>query len=418
MNKRMKIFVFMLPLLAVAAEFSLVGTTQDGRLFYQPGESAVFVIRMTGLDADAAEKPAQWKWQIKRDNEPTLNGTETFDKDKPLVLNVTLDHPGFAHIQAVPLHANGNEWPIAAPQHIFNGGVGFQPEKCNSNPTPKDFDEYWKRQKQRLMEIPLEPQITEVPSSISGSICYAVAIPCAGPAPVTGYLVVPQNATQASLPAVAVFHGYGFSRHTPPKKVDFQNAITFNINAHGMKLDMSDAEYEQLKQKLQNYAFSQEENANPDTAYFNGMALRVMRALEFLKKHPYWNGKDLIVTGGSQGGLQSIWAASLDIQVSSCLILIPWCCDLGGIEHGRYSATWRIPYTPALDYFDPAIHARRIRASVEITRAAMGDTVCPPSGVAAFFNNLQCPARIHWVQGSDHGYVPPVHVQQTCDFQK
>ncbi len=32
----------------------------------------------------------------------------------------------------------------------------------------------------------------------------------------------------------------------------------------------------------------------------------------------------------------------------------------------------------------------------------------PPTGVAAFYNNLSCPKKIVWFQGSTHGYVPPV----------
>ena len=37
----------------------------------------------------------------------------------------------------------------------------------------------------------------------------------------------------------------------------------------------------------------------------------------------------------------------------------------------------------------------------------------PPTGVAAFYNNLSCPRKIVWYQGSTHGYVPPV--RETCE---
>ena len=44
---------------------------------------------------------------------------------------------------------------------------------------------------------------------------------------------------------------------------------------------------------------------------------------------------------------------------------------------------------------------------MNITRAGLGDYTCPPTGIVAFWNNLACPRRIVWVQGSTHGYVPP-----------
>ena len=40
-------------------------------------------------------------------------------------------------------------------------------------------------------------------------------------------------------------------------------------------------------------------------------ALRVMRSLQFVKSLPQWDGKNLQANGGSQGGLQTVWAAAL-----------------------------------------------------------------------------------------------------------
>jgi cephalosporin-C deacetylase-like acetyl esterase len=53
--------------------------------------------------------------------------------------------------------------------------------------------------------------------------------------------------------------------------------------------------------------------------------------------------------------------------------------------------------------------ARRIPKTcrVNVTWAGLGDYICPPSGVAAFYNNLVCPKQIKWVQGAPHGYYPP-----------
>ena len=108
-----------------------------------------------------------------------------------------------------------------------------------------------------------------------------------------------------------------------------------NINAHGMKLPAfgaDDGYYKalgwEIKSNGKSYAFDPEQNKDPEVAYFNGMVLRVMRALQYLKTLPEWNGKDLRARGGSQGGLQTIWAAGCGEGVTQADSGITWCCDM------------------------------------------------------------------------------------------
>ena len=62
------------------------------------------------------------------------------------------------------------------------------------------------------------------------------------------------------------------------------------MNAHGFKLNQPKEYYvnftNEIKSNGQIYAFDPKQNSNPETAYFNGMAMRVMRSLEFLKSLP------------------------------------------------------------------------------------------------------------------------------------
>ncbi len=131
-----------------------------------------------------------------------------------------------------------------------------------------------------------------------------------------------------------------------------------------------------------------------------------MRSLQFLKALPQWNGKELVVSGGSQGGLQTIWAAALDPDVSRADSSITWCCDFAGPTKGRLNG-WRPDYVPALNYYDSVFHAKRIKCPIVISRAGLGDYVCPPSGLAILYNNIpSAQKKINWVQGSTHGFVP------------
>ena len=118
------------------------------------------------------------------------------------------------------------------------------------------------------------------------------------------------------------------------------------------------------------------------------------------------NGKDLFRP--RQGGLQTIWAAGhKDVTLAESSIT--WCCDLGGERLGRNRGGWYIKWSDGLGYYDAVNVAKRIPTSCRtiIPRAGLGDYVCPPSGLAILWNNIKGPKKIIWVQGSQHGYVPP-----------
>ena len=295
----------------------------------------------------------------------------------------------------------------------YYAGTAVDPEALTDCGEPKDFDEFWTRQKKRLAAVPFREKVgLKKLKTVNGVDIYAVSIPCAGPRPVTGYLSIPANARAKSLPAVISFHGYGTSIHRAPTWGD-RSRLHFNINAHGQELGRDAAYYKRFFDGISSngysYAFDPEQNSNPETAFFNGMVLRVLRAMEYLKSRPEWNGKDLVAEGGSQGGLQTMWAAALDPDVTVARPGITWCCDLAGTQKKhRLSGGWRIKYVPALDYYDPVFMAKRIiNARVEITRAGLGDYTCPPSGLAISYNNIASPNKsIKWVQGRDHGFVP------------
>ena len=266
--------------------------------------------------------------------------------------------------------------------------------------------------KNRLAAVPVKYEMRKLPQSNAKVDVYAVKIDCAGPQSVTGYLTVPVGAKDKSLPITVHYAGYGYN----PQRDKAPNGgpvdrISLCINAHGYKLNGDRAYYQKFGETIRSngkdYAFDPIQNSDPEKAYFNGMALRVMRSLEFVKVLPQWNNKELVVQGGSQGGLQAIWAAGLDPDVTAARFGFPWCCDLGGEKNfRRISGDWRIEYVKALDYYDPINFAKRIKCPVDITRVGLGDYVCPPSGVTVFYNNLKVPTTIRYYQGSTHGYVP------------
>ena len=168
---------------------------------------------------------------------------------------------------------------------------------------PEDFDAFWAAQKARLAAVPMN--LFSRPSSrpIQRLECFDVQIPCVEP-PSRLRLLCPAGQGCPEKPA-----RYPVPCTEPasavPAGVDgiakSANCLAMDINAHGIPNGKPAQYYEDLKNgELKDYrAFGREDRGQ---CYFLGMFLRMLRALDFLTSQPEWDGKILIVRGGSQGG--------------------------------------------------------------------------------------------------------------------
>ena len=398
---------FLFALSAFSETVSLNWATDKEPVSYQPGEKMTFSVQLVEDGKPLAGKTL--KWLRTGDDGQSAKGEAVSAAAQPAVITSSTDKPGFVRIEVSVFNADGSPLKDDKGKALkFEGGAGVQPEKLESFAEPADFDAFWLRQKARLAAVPVKAELKEVPSKKPGFNVYDVKVACPGGRPVSGYLSVPAGAKEKSLGAQVSYHGYGVGG---ANQESWAGMIVFDINAHGIENGREPEYYKALQEgELKGYAFKSDENAKPETAYFNGMMLRVLRALEYVKTRPEWNGKVLVASGGSQGGLQAVTAAALDRDVTRCSAFKPWCCDLGGIKLGRLRG-WRPDWTEALGYYDTATMGKRITCEFYVT-AGLGDYVCPPSGVSALFNNVKGPKTIEYVQGATHGYTPPSPVKQ------
>jgi len=394
------------------------GVTDKPQAFYKVGEEITFTLWMD-FGGQEPDKGYYFDWTLTGDDGQSKNGRHNASDGK-LVIKTSLAKPGFVRLVAIGKGADGK--PLSKPtgkgdykRVFFDGGAGADVDKLQGAPEPEDFDAFWAEQRERLAAVPFEGKVTmtECPSKDPKVKVYAVTVPCAGPRPVTGYMTIPSDAKPKSLKAYCNYFGYGHHYQAAPSGGP-KDRIQFSVNAFGYELGKDkayqDAFFASTREDGCSYGFSPKRNQNRETTYFFGMTLRIMRSLQFVMSLPEWDGKNLIVSGGSQGGLQTVWAAGLEPKVTEAYPGIPWCCDMQGKEtFGRIHGGWRIVGTPALAYYDPINIAKRIprTCKVNITRAGLGDYCCPPSGVAILYNNIKAPKEIHWVQGSTHGFVPP-----------
>ena len=397
------------------AQIHIIGRTAKPALSYQPGEEIVFTFKLVTGNI----KPGKWSfiYERKGDDGKTFSGKAS--ALEPLVIKTSLDCPGFVSVNVTLVNGHGKNISRINPRYAkmmpigFYAGAAVLPETLEDCGEPEDFDAYWSREKKRLAQVPFKDKVKKVlEKELADGSIYAVAIPAPGKNPATGYMTLPLNAEKRSLPIKITFNGYGLYRQLPPENIA-PDCIFFNLNAHGHELGKDDAYYEEFFKSVctgnSSYAYDPELNKNPDTCYFHDMVMRILRALEYLKTLPEWDGRNITAAGSSQGGLQTMWAAALDQDVTVAEPAVTWCCDMAGrIKAERTPGLYPIPYQRALEYYDPVFMAKRItKAEVTITRGGLGDYICPPSGVAISYKNLATPLKtIHWHQGSDHGFVP------------
>ncbi|WP_334319124.1 acetylxylan esterase [Termitidicoccus mucosus] len=385
----------------VFAEETLPGisvTTDRPDALYHVGETVRFRIQIR-QPAPRPEGIPKIHWRISRDGaSPEKSGIACLDGDF-LELSATSDTPGFVRCDAMvtffadtPAEKNKTSMASAA--------AGFDPAKITpSMSVPDDFDAFWNEKKAALLKIPVKASLTPVTIDGASDIeAFDVQVPCVG-APVSGYFVRPAVASPRGLPAILIVHGAGVRSSDLDSAVKWarRGLLALNINAHGLPNGRPDSFYaDKARDELANYRTRGCQDR--ESMYFLGMFLRVLRALDFLAMQPEWDGRRLLVVGGSQGGAQAVVAAGLDKRVSFISAAVPALADCTGVLAGK-PKSW--PYfiaseeidTPemqstiqAVRYYDIMNFATRAKAKAVFSVGFIDET-CPPSCVYAVFNN-------------------------------
>ena len=150
---------------------------------------------------------------------------------------------------------------------------------------------------------------------------------------------------------------------------------------------------------------------NRDRSYYKHVVTGCIRAIDFLTSLPQWDGKNVAVQGGSQGGALALITAGLDKRVNLCVANHPALSDVAGYLAGR-AGGWphlnRIDgmLTPekvnTLSYYDVVNFARQIKAKTFMTWGYNDDT-CPPTTSYIVWNiitakkeALVTPINEHW----------------------
>lgn len=268
---------------------------------------------------------------------------------------------------------------------------------------PADFDEFWAARKRQLAAVPINARLAPVQQATTGVTAFDLQVDSLG-APVSGYFVKPEGAKPKNLPIILTVHGAGVRSASLGSATSWakQNFLALDINAHGLPNGQPDKFYSDLAAgDLKDYRTRGRESR--DTVYFQGMFLRLVRALDFLTAQPEWDGRTVVVFGASQGGYQAIVAGGLDPRVTFLAASVPAGCDHTGSTVNRingwpkFIATGEQPpagVLAAVRYYDAMNFATRTKAGAVFTVGFI-DTTCPPTSIYAAYNNLPGKKSIH-----------------------
>ncbi len=350
---------------------------------FKSGETATFTVEAAGATPAAA---LNGQYELIQDGVKTIGSGPVALQGEPVKITAKLDQPG-----AVMLNIRLG----GAPKPLSIGAI-FDPYQIKPGmPAPADFDDFWNKEKASLAGD-YKAEVTPVPSNSPDIDKFHVKIPMPEGRPVQGYLTKPHGAAPKSLGAIALTHGAGVRSSTDPSGWSSPRLgmMAFNFNAHGIDDGQSPEFYANLdKGELKSYRTDGIQSR--DTVYFRGMYKRLLRAIDFLTKQPEWDGKTLVVYGGSQGGAQALVAAALDGRVTCIVAAYPALSDLTGFKAGRANG-WPQPVRPGPDgkydekafeavrYYDCANFAARVKADTFIMEGLIDTTCCPTSVLAAF----------------------------------
>ncbi|MCC6755313.1 MAG: acetylxylan esterase [Solirubrobacterales bacterium] len=367
---------------------------------YRAGQVIRWNIELKGVEA------SETSYQLKKGGLTELSRGKVDLSDGKGQIEATLSEPGWLLVE-VTLPAAEGKAPLKA-----LGGALVSPERIKpALGRPDDFDDFWQSKLRELAAVPANPRLTPGESGKADITYHRIAMDNIRGSHIQGQLARPSQADK--LPAMLIVQWAGVYPLQKNWVIDraAEGWLVLNINAHDLPIDEPDTFYkDQSAGPLEDYP--RIGNDDRETSYFLRMYLSCFRGAQYLAERPDWDGRTLVVTGGSQGGLQSLVTAALHPKVTAVLACVPAGCDLNGPEAGRLPG-WPMWYwntkgkdeakvRSAARYYDVVNFASRVKCPV-LVGAGLIDTTCPPPGVIAACNLLAGPREVVVLPLAEHG---------------
>jgi cephalosporin-C deacetylase len=387
-------------------------TTDRSDWRYQPGQPVRF--RIVAIQDGHPLSGAKVRYQIGPEMmPPRVDQTATLPNEGLTVDGGTMREPGFLRCIAQVEHEGKTYRGLAT--------AAFDPEAIKPTQTdPQDFDQFWAAGKAALAKVPVDARLTPLPDYGSATVaCFHLNLQNVGMgnAPSRFYGILCEPKAPGKYPALLSVPGAGVRPYRGLAAMAARGIITLQVGIHGIPVTMDQVLYDSLGAgALSNYnSFGMD---HKDRYYYKRVYLGCLRANDFLVSHPNFDGKNLAVTGGSQGGALSIVVASLDSRVRGLAAYYPALSDVSGYLSNR-AGGWPHMFRPVdgptshrnaekietMRYYDVVNFARRIKVPGLYTWG-FNDEVCPPTSMYSAYNVITAPKKLLLAIETGHNTVP------------
>ncbi len=299
--------------------------------------------------------------------------------------------------------------------------VGFAPQLIEpSIPQPADFDAFWAKTLKQTSKIPMEVEIVPLPDKSTERVKVSmVKIQHYEKGRyIYGYLQEPND--QEKHPVMLHPPGAGVKRINPTPQFAELGFITLTIGINELPMDATDEDFVARRAALNGGDYAYIGLDSKDNYYYRRVYSGLVRCIDFLTSLPNFDGENVAVTGGSQGGALSIVAAALDPRIDFLAAFYPALCDLSGYVYADRAGGWPRMFSPGskqqttvstdkmfetLSYYDVLNFARRIKVP-GFYSYGYNDGTCPPTSVAAAINQITAPKTIEITPSSGHWRFP------------
>jgi len=362
---------------------------------YEIGENANIEIQL--YKYGVAQDGVEVNYEIAPDMLQTASkGKVKLKNGKAMIKAGTRKTPGFTDVKLSAVIDGMN-----TKHHVK---VGFSVNKIEPfTKEPKDFKAFWD-ETVKTYQNPVVVSREIAKEYCTDKIdCWLVKLKTDGTHYIYGYLTMPKDAKGRKLPAVMCPPGAGVKTIKEPLRHRYyaeNGFIRFEIEIHGMNPTWSETMFKDIQS-----AFASRDNGyftngieNRERYYMRHVYGGMVAVMKYIESLPEWDGTNLAVQGGSQGGALAIVTAALCPEVTLCVANHPALTDMAGYsEEGR---TGGYPHFKkeiltsqninTLSYYDVINFCRYVKCPVRLTWG-YNDSTCPPTTSFAAWNTLKCP---------------------------
>ncbi|MGM9730812.1 MAG: acetylxylan esterase [Prevotella sp.] len=370
---------------------------------YKVGETATFRISVTKSATPLAG--AVIDYEAGPEMYQDVKKTAVVLKDGTLTVKGKMTKPGFYRVD-VKTTIGGKEYKGAC-------AAAFSPEQLKpTTVNPADFDQFWQNAIIEARHTDLNPTKRLLPERCTKDVnVYEVSFQNVRWGSRT-YGILCEPVKPGKYPALLRVPGAGVRPYGGDIYTASKGAVTLEIGIHGIPVTMQQSVYDDLGQGALNgyWEFGMD---NRDKSYYKHVVLGCIRALDYIEQYTPWNGKELGVTGSSQGGFLSLATAGLDRRITFYAPVHAALCDhtasLKGVACGwPHYFYWNKgkgmeKQIETSRYYDGVNFARRItNAQTGWFSFGYNDDVVPPTTAWATYNIVKGPKSITPYQQTAH----------------